>query len=176
MGLNGGTVWEERLSSCCRQPPSCPQTQGQCCPCIKEYPYFPRSENTHLTTALTNCSVRETLSHCSLGRSMCWQHSSGTSQRTGTGETHQLKLQYLSISQGEGLLFWRMADNDFSAVFSAPEILQIHTPEVALPVRSSRAGFEKSVLGSSTQHTNGCGVISTFPFPILHSETLQTHF
>lgn len=58
-----------------------PDIGSQHGPCIREYPYLPRSEDTHLTTALTNCSARrETLCHCSLGRSTCWQHSSGTSR------------------------------------------------------------------------------------------------
>lgn len=128
-----------------------PHMASQCDPYIRECLYCPRSEKTHLTSALTNCPARrETLGHCSLGRSMCCQPSSGTSQRTGTGETHQLQLQPLSISQGEGLLFWRMADNDFSAVFSAPEIPQsIHLRLAIAAASSSRALFEKSVLGSS---------------------------
>lgn len=120
-------------------------------PCIRECLCFPPSEKTHLTSALTNCPARrETLHHCSLGRSMCWQHSSGTSQRTGAGETHQLQLQspFLKVKV---YFFWRMADGDFPAVFSAPEIPQSIHLKLAFPaVSSSRVVFEKSVLGSSS--------------------------
>lgn len=117
-----GTAWEEGPSSCCLQHLPVPRHWEPLWPLDQGISLFQNSgKKLHLATALTNCSARrETLPHCSLARSTCWQHSSVTSQGTGTGKPTNSSCSLYFPGEGEVLLIWRMADYDFSAIFSAP--------------------------------------------------------
>lgn len=160
-----GTAWEEGPSSCCLQHLPVPRHWEPLWPLDQGISLFQNSgKKLHLTTALTNCSARrETLPHCSLARSTCWQHSSVTSQGTGTGKP---------TNSSCSLYFprWSFTYLKNGGLWLLCNLLSTIHLRLALPaVSSSRVVFEKSVLESSTQHTNGCRVIITFPFPILRS-------